>query len=309
MKAMKRKPIIIDTDPGIDDAVAIAVALNSPELDVRLITTVGGNVSLEHTTDNALKLVDFFERDVPVAAGAQGPLIAEFVDASDIHGASGMEGYEFPEPDGSKLLGKTAVEAMRDVILASEESVTLVSLAPMTNIALLLKVFPAVKEKIERIVLMGGTCGRGNKGVLSEFNVASDPEAAAIVFSSGVPIAMAGLDVGWAAMLRPEDSERIRDLNETGKMFYSMFGHYRDGSLKTGLKMYDAHAMAYLLDPGMYETQDVYVGIELAGSMTKGCTLVDLRGRLHKPANATVCIGIDAERFRTWLIDSIARCR
>ena len=309
MKAMKRKPIIIDTDPGIDDAVAIAVALNSFELDVRLITTVGGNVSLEHTTDNALKLVDFFERDVPVAAGAQGPLIAEFVDASDIHGASGMEGYEFPEPDGSKLLGKTAVEAMRDVILASEESVTLVSLAPMTNIALLLKVFPTVKEKIERIVLMGGTCGRGNKGVLSEFNVASDPEAAAIVFSSGVPIAMAGLDVGWAAMLRPEDSERIRDLNETGKMFYSMFGHYRGGSLKTGLKMYDAHAMAYLLDPGMYETQDVYVGIELAGSMTKGCTLVDLRGCLHKPANATVCIGIDAERFRTWLIDSIARCR
>lgn len=309
MKAMKRKPIIIDTDPGIDDAVAIAVALNSFELDVRLITTVGGNVSLEHTTDNALKLVDFFERDVPVAAGAQGPLIAEFVDASDIHGASGMEGYEFPEPDGSKLLGKTAVEAMRDVILASEESVTLVSLAPMTNIALLLKVFPAVKEKIERIVLMGGTCGRGNKGVLSEFNVASDPEAAAIVFSSGVPIAMAGLDVGWAAMLRPEDSERIRDLNETGKMFYSMFGHYRGGSLKTGLKMFDAHAMAYLLDPGMYETQDVYVGIELAGSMTKGCTLVDLRGRLRKPANATVCIGIDAERFRTWLIDSIARCR
>lgn len=309
MKAMKRKPIIIDTDPGIDDAVAIAVALNSFELDVRLITTVGGNVSLEHTTDNALKLVDFFERDVPVAAGAQGPLIAEFVDASDIHGASGMEGYEFPEPDGSNLLGKTAVEAMRDVILASEESVTLVSLAPMTNIALLLKVFPTVKEKIERVVLMGGTCGRGNKGVLSEFNVASDPEAAAIVFSSGVPIAMAGLDVGWAAMLRPEDSERIRDLNETGKMFYSMFGHYRGGSLKTGLKMFDAHAMAYLLDPGMYETQDVYVGIELAGSMTKGCTLVDLRGCLHKPANATVCIGIDAERFRTWLIDSIARCR
>ena len=306
---MKRRPIIIDTDPGIDDAVAIAVALNSPELDVRLITTVGGNVSVEHTTDNALKLVDFFEKDVPVAAGTAGPLIAEFVDASDIHGASGMEGYEFPEPDGSKLLPQTAVEAMRDTLMASEDPVTLVSLAPMTNVALLLKVFPQVREKIERIVLMGGTCGRGNKGVLSEFNVASDPEAAAIVFSSGVPIAMAGLDVGWGAMLCPEDSERIRDLNETGKMFYSMFGHYRGGSLKTGLKMYDAHAMAYLLDPDMYETADVYVGIELDGSMTKGCTLVDLRGYLHKSANATVCTGIDAERFRTWLIDSIARCR
>lgn len=306
---MSSRPIIIDTDPGIDDAVAIAVALNSSELDVRLITTVGGNVSVEHTTDNALKLVDFFKKDVPVAAGAAGPLIAEFVDASDIHGASGMEGYEFPEPDGSKLLPQTAVEAMRDTLMASEDPVTLVSLAPMTNVALLLKVFPQVREKIERIVLMGGTCGRGNKGVLSEFNVASDPEAAAIVFSSGVPIAMAGLDVGWGAMLRPEDSERIRDLNETGKMFYSMFGHYRGGSLKTGLKMYDAHAMAYLLDPDMYETADVYVGIELDGSMTKGCTLVDLRGYLHKPANATVCTGIDAERFRTWFIDSIARCR
>lgn len=306
---MKRKPIIIDTDPGIDDAVAIAVALNSPELDVRLITTVGGNVSVDHTTDNALKLVDFFEKDVPVAAGAAGPLIAEFSDASDIHGASGMEGYEFPAPDGSKLLKKVAIEAMRDAILASDDPVTIVSLAPMTNVALLLKVFPDVRDNIERIVLMGGTCGRGNKGVLSEFNVASDPEAAAIVFGSGVPIAMAGLDVGWAAMLRPEDSERIRDLNETGKMFYAMFGHYRGGSLKTGLKMYDAHAMAYLLDPGMYETQDAYVGIELDGSMTKGCTLVDLRGYLHKPANATVCTGIDAERFRNWLIESIARCK
>ncbi len=306
---MERKPIIIDTDPGIDDAVAIAVALNAPQLDVRLITAVGGNVSLAHTTDNALKLVDFFGADAPVAAGAQGPLIEKFEDASDIHGASGMEGYDFPAPDGSKLSEKCAVEAMRDALLAAEEPVTLVCLAPLTNVALLLKVFPQVREKIERIVLMGGTCGRGNKGVLSEFNVASDPEAAAIVFSSGVAIAMAGLDVGWGAMLRPEDSEKIRGLNETGRMFYSMFEHYRGGSLKTGLKMYDAHALAYLLDPGMYTTQDVYVGIELNGSMTRGCTLVDLNNRLHREPNATVCTAVDAGRFRSWLIDSIARCR
>lgn len=306
---MSKRPVIIDTDPGIDDAVAIAIALFAEELDVRLITTVGGNVGIEHTTDNALKLVSFFNKHVPVARGAAEPLVRELVDASSVHGASGMEGWEFGDPDHTLLLKKNAVDAMRDALLSSEELVTIVALAPLTNVALTLKAYPEVKSHIERIVLMGGTAGRGNKGVLSEFNVATDPEAAAVVFSSGVPITMAGLDVGWAAMLRPEDSEKIRDESPAGEMFYALFSHYRGGSLRTGLKMYDAHAMAVLLCPEMYELVDTYVGVELAGSMTAGCTLVDLKGYLGKPANATVCVGIDADRFRSWMVERLARCK
>ena len=233
---MSRKPVIIDTDPGIDDAVAIAIALFAEELDVRLITTVGGNVGIEHTTDNALKLVTFFKKHVPVAAGAAEPLVRELVDASNVHGASGMEGWEFDEPDRSLLLEKNAVDAMRDALLASEEPVTIIALAPLTNVALTLKAYPEVKSHIERIVLMGG-------------------------------------------------------------------------SLRTGLKMYDAHAMAVLLCPEMYELVDTYVGIELAGSMTAGCTLVDLKGYLGKPANATVCMGIDADRFRSWMVERLAQCK
>lgn len=162
---MSRKPVIIDTDPGIDDAVAIAIALFAEELDVRLITTVGGNVGIEHTTDNALKLVTFFKKRVPVAAGAAEPLVRELVDASNVHGASGMEGWEFDEPDRSLLLEKNAVDAMRDALLASEEPVTIIALAPLTNVALTLKAYPEVKSHIERIVLMGGTAARGPQDV------------------------------------------------------------------------------------------------------------------------------------------------
>ncbi len=306
---VSKTPVIIDTDPGIDDAVALAVAVTAPELDVRLVTTVGGNVSLAHTTDNALKLLEFLGAQVPVAAGAERPLLAEPLDAAAVHGESGLEGWDFPAPGRALLSEKTAVEAMRDVLLAAEEPVTLVCLAPLTNVALLLKVFPQVAEKIGRIVLMGGTAGRGNKGVLSEFNVACDPEAAAIVFQSGLPIAMAGLDVGQAATLRREDCEAIRDQNETGRMLYSLFEHYRGGSLASGLRMYDAHALAYLLEPGMYDAREAHVAIELAGSMTRGCSLVDLRGYLGRPNNATVCLGVDAARFRAWLVGALARCR
>lgn len=306
---MGSRPVIIDTDPGIDDAVALAIALFADELDVRLVTTVAGNVGLGHTTDNALKLLGFFGRRVPVAAGAAEPLIREFVDASDVHGASGMDGWEFGEPDRSLLLGSNAVDAMRATLLASEEPVTVVALAPLTNVALTLKAYPEVKSHIERIVLMGGTASRGNRGVLSEFNVATDPEAADIVFASGVPITMAGLDVGRAAPLRQEDSERIRREGPVGEMLYALFSHYRSGSLRTGLTMYDAHALAVLLCPDMYELVDTYVGVELAGSMTAGCTLVDLAGRLGRPANATVCMGVDAGRFRGWLVERLARCR
>lgn len=305
---MTKRPIIIDTDPGIDDALAIAIALFSDELDVKLITTVAGNVGLDKVTLNALRLLKYFEReDVPVAMGAAEPLIRPYQDASSVHGKTGMEGFDFPEPT-QKVLSENAVDAMRRVLLNSNEPITLLPIGPLTNIALLLKTYPEVKSKIQEIVLMGGSASRGNKGVMSEFNIVSDPEAAYIVFHSGLKVTMVGLDVGLKALVLPEDSEAIREMNKTGKMAYCLFKKYRGGSFNTGLKMYDSSAVAYLLRPDLFQAVETYVDVELAGSMTAGCTLVDLRGYLGQPNNATVCMDIDAQGFRTWFVDSIRRC-
>ena len=303
---MSKRPIIIDTDPGIDDALALAIALFSDELDVRLITTVAGNVSLENVTLNTLRLLTFFGKDVPVAKGAAKPLIVDFVDASNVHGKTGMEGYEFPEPKTELLLKENAVNAMYRAIMESPEPVTLVPIAALTNIALLFAVYPEVKEHIREIVMMGAT--RGNKGVMSEFNIATDPEAAQMVFQSGVPIVMAGLDVGLKALVLPEDSEEIKTMGKVGDMAYHLFKKYRGGSFKTGLKMYDSCAIAYLLCPELYTVEETYVGVELHGTMTAGCTVVDLKGYLHQEPNAKVCMDIDGEKFREWFKASIAKC-
>ncbi|MCS7462253.1 ribonucleoside hydrolase RihC [Paenibacillus doosanensis] len=305
---MTKRPIIIDTDPGIDDAVALAIALYSDQLDVRLITTVAGNVSLDKVTFNALRLMKFFNKDVPVAAGARIPLIKEPIDASDIHGPTGMDGYDFEQPDEGQLLQEHAVNAMRRVIMDSEAPVTIVPIGPLTNIALLLHMYPEVKERIAEIVLMGGSTGRGNAGVMAEFNIYADPEAAKIVFQSGLPLVMVGLDVGLKALVYPEDSEKLKVMNKTGHMMYQLFQKYRGGSMKTGLKMYDSCAVAYLLRPDMFEVAETFVDVELNGSLTSGCTVVDLKNYLKQPANAKVCVDIDPHLFKQWFMESLQKC-
>ena len=305
---MKKRPIIIDTDPGIDDAVAIGIALFSEELDVKLITTVAGNVDLEKVTSNTLKLLKFWNKSIPVAKGASCPLIENPVYATNVHGESGMDGYDFEEGDSSNLLKIHAIEAMYKTIMESDEPITLVPIAPLTNIALLFKVYPEVKSNIKEIVIMGGSASRGNKGVMSEFNVAVDPEAAKIVFSSGLKIVMAGLDVGWKALIYPEDSKLIKTFGTTGEMIYSLFQHYRGGGLKNGLKMYDSCAIAYLLKPEMYTLVDTYVDVELNGEFTKGTTLVDLKGYLKQPNNVRVCMDIDQEMFKDWILKALKKC-
>lgn len=306
---MKKRPIIIDTDPGIDDALAIAIALFSEELDVKLITTVAGNVSLEKVTNNAISLLTFFEKDVPVAKGAEKPLLEPLIDASNVHGASGMEGFDFPEPKKELLLEEHAVNAMKKVILESDEPMTLMPIGPLTNIALLFAMYPEVKSNIKEVVLMGGSATRGNKGVMSEFNIATDPEAAKMVFESGVPIVMAGLDVGWKALVMPEDTEKLLQLGEVGKMAHCLFKKYRGGTFHTGLKMYDSCATAYLLKPELFEVVDTFVDVEVDGALTRGCTVVDLKGYLKRKPNAKVCLDIDGEKFRQWFLESIGKCK
>lgn len=305
---MKKRPIIIDTDPGIDDAIAIAIALKAKELDVRLFTTVVGNVSLDKVTNNLFKLLTFWNVDIPVAMGASEPLIEKLVDASNVHGESGMDGYDFPLPDKSNLLKEHAVEAMRKTIMESKEKITIVPIGPLTNIALLLKTYPEVKNKIEEIVLMGGSAGRGNRGVMSEFNIATDPEAAQIVFSSGLKIVMAGLDVGWKALVYPHDSVLIKDMGKTGEMIYSLLQKYRGRGLQNGLKMYDSTAIAYLLEPEMYEVKETYVEVELNGKLTRGTTVVDFQNYLKKEPNVKVLTDINEEMFKNWLLNALKKC-
>lgn len=307
MSELKRN-VIIDTDPGIDDAVAIAIALYSGELDVKLITTVAGNVSSEKVTLNAKKLITFFGKDTPIAKGAARPLLKDAVDASDIHGATGMEGFDFPQPNDDLLLKEHAVNAIANTIRSSDEKTTIVAIGPLTNIAMFIRMYPELLDKVEEIVMMGGGLGRGNKGVLSEFNIAVDPEAAKIVFTSGLPLALAPLDVAWKSLVVPEDSEKIRDMNNVGNMMYQLFKKYRGGSFQTGLKMYDSFAVAYLLRPEMFTIEETFVGIEVNGEYTAGATSIDLKGYLGRESNCRVCVDVDPDQFKNWFLESIEKC-
>ena len=300
---LKRRPIIIDTDPGIDDAVAIAAAVFCESLDVKLISTVSGNVSINHTTKNAQKLMEFFGKDIPVSQGASKPLIKQLEDASHIHGETGMAGYDFPEPT-KELHKKNSIEAMKDVILSSDEKITIVPIGPLTNIALLLKTYPEVKENIEEIVLMGGSSGRGNHTPAAEFNIYADPEAAKIVLSQGVKTVICPLDVTSIATLDLETINKLRDMNKVGEMFYSLFNHYRGGSVsKGGLKMHDLTTIAYLDKPELFEKVETFVDVETTPGYTEGFMIVDFKGVYKKEANATFCTEINVEEFRKWMLN------
>lgn len=302
---MDRLPIILDTDPGIDDAAAIAAALFAPQLDLRLMTTVAGNVSVEKTTRNALQLLHFWNADVPLAQGAATPLLRSLRDAADVHGESGMEGYDFVGHDRQPL-AKPAFIAIRDALMSAPEPVTLVAIGPLTNIALLLMHSPECTFNIRRLVIMGGSAGRGNFTPNAEFNIAIDPEAAARVFQSGIDIVMCGLDVTNQAMLTPEYLAALPALNRTGKMLHALFSHYRSGTMSTGVRMHDLCAIAWLVRPDLFTVKPCFVAVETQGEYTAGTTVVDIEGRMNKPANAQVALDINVVGFQHWVADVLA---
>nr|WP_154325327.1 ribonucleoside hydrolase RihC [Pantoea sp. 201603H] len=299
---MNRIPIILDTDPGIDDAIALAAALFSPQLDLKLITTVAGNVSVAKTTRNALQLMHFWQADIPVAQGAATPLLRRPRDAANVHGESGMEGYTFVE-HARTTLPVPAFQAIYDCLSASAEPVTLVTIGPLTNIALLLTQYPECKPKIKRLVMMGGSAGRGNLTPTAEFNIAIDPEAAARVFTSGLEIVMCGLDVTNQAILSPDYLAQLSGLNQTGSMLHAIFSHYRSGSMTTGLRMHDLCAIAWLIKPTLFTTQRCFVAVETQGEFTAGTTVVDIDNHLGMPANADVALDLDVTGFRQWVAE------
>jgi pyrimidine-specific ribonucleoside hydrolase len=310
------RPVIFDCDPGHDDAMALLLALSSEELDVRLITTCAGNQTQDKTLLNTLRLLSYIGvTDIEVARGREKPLVRELIIADNIHGESGLDGADLGDPTFGAS-PSTALDAMRRVLAEADESVTIIATGPLTNVAVLLAAYPELKSRIERISIMGGACFGGNWTPAAEFNIYVDPEAADIVFCSGVPIVMSGLDVTHKAIVTPEDIERIRRIgNRTSKImapllefFLSkMSPHFlsEDGRVE-GIRMHDPCAVAYLLAPSIFKGVSCNVEIETAGKWTTGCTVVDYNRRSGRPHNAFVLFEMDREKFVDMLVRAVA---
>jgi len=290
-----KTPIIIDTDPGIDDVIAITAALFAEELDVKLITTVGGNVGIENTTKNAVNLVNFLGKDTPVAKGADQPLLNKLVSAAKVHGESGVGGYQFESKEDSSLLSsKHAVEELRNAILHSNEPITLVPIGPLTNIALLLKMYPEVKNNIKEIVLMGGAVKGGNRTPVAEFNMFVDPHAAKIVFGENVKIVMCGLDVTLQTRISTEDVREIEGFGKVGEMVSQLLSNYDSPSTAADeFAIHDLCTIIYLTRPELFTSKRATVNVVTEGEAS-GCTLT----HYNEEGHVHVVLDVDVEEFR-----------
>jgi inosine-uridine nucleoside N-ribohydrolase len=304
-----RIPIILDCDPGHDDAIALLLALASPEVELLGVTTVHGNQTLEKTTANALRVLDLAGRaDIRVAAGAERPLAREPKVADHVHGESGLDGPFLPPPQHEPVT-EHAVDLMLEKIAASSDPVTLIPTGPLTNIALLLD--QTSGENIERIVLMGGSIAEGNITPAAEFNIWADPEAADRVLHSGLDVTIIGLDVTHKALLTPPIGERLRTTGRTGIFvaelveFFSRY--HRETYGWDGAPIHDAVAVAHVIRPGLVETKRRNVEVELASELCRGRTVVDLWNRTDRAANAQVGVDIDVDGFFELLVERIAR--
>ena len=303
-------PILVDCDPGHDDAIALLLALASPELDVLGVTTVAGNQTLDKTTANALRVLEFVGRgDVPVAAGAERPLLRAQHAAAHVHGETGLDGPDLPPPRGAPV-DAHAVDFLAERLGASARPVTLVAVGPLTNVALLLARHPEAAESVERVVLMGGSIGEGNVTPAAEFNIWADPEAAARVFTSGLDVTMIGLDVTHEALLMEDDAERLRATGRTGRMIAELFDFFHGYHVRQygfeGSPIHDAVAVAHVFVEGLVETRERHVAIDCASELCRGRTVVDLWRRTENAPNAHVGVAIDGRRFIELLLERIA---
>jgi purine nucleosidase/pyrimidine-specific ribonucleoside hydrolase len=295
-------PILLDCDPGHDDAIALLLALGSDELELRGVTTVAGNQTLEKTTANAIRVLELAGRaEIPVAAGAHRPLVREPRVAADVHGETGLDGPDLP-PAQREPSPKHAIDFLAERVAGA----TLVATGPLTNVALLLARHPEAKP--ERIVLMGGAIAEGNVTPAAEFNIWADPEAAQRVFTSGLDVTMVGLDVTHRALVRPE---QLREAGRIGQVvaelleFYGGFHHAVYGW--DGSPIHDAVAVAHLIDPELLEVERLNVRVDTESELCRGRTVVDLWRRTGLEPTANVAVGIDSERFVDLLQERLAR--
>lgn len=306
-----RHPIIIDCDPGHDDAIAIVLALASPELEVKAITSSAGNQTPDKTLRNVLRMLTLAGRqDIPVAGGAARPLMRDLIIADNVHGESGLDGPTLPEPAFAPQ-DCTAVELMAKVLRESETPVTLVATGPQTNVALLLNGYPQLHHKIDRIVIMGGAMTLGNWTPAAEFNIYVDPEAAEIVFQSGLPVVMAGLDVTHKAQIHEEDIERFRAIGNpvatvVAELLDFFLQYHKDEKWGfSGAPLHDPCTIARLLKPEIFTTIDRWVGVETRGKYTQGMTVVDYYFLTTNKPNANVMVDIDRKAFIDLLADRL----
>jgi inosine-uridine nucleoside N-ribohydrolase len=303
-------PILLDCDPGHDDAIAILLALASPEVELLGITTVAGNTTLPNATANALRVLELAGREeISVAAGADRPLVRELEVAAYVHGESGLDGPVLPPPR-SRPVDVDAVDFLAERILGSPRPVTLVPTGPLTNVALLLARRREAAALLDRIVLMGGAIAEGNTTPAAEFNVWADPEAAYRVFTSGLPVTMVGLDVTHRALMLPEHAERLRRSGRAGAVVAELFDFFHRFHAKTygfpGSPIHDAVAVAEVIRPGLVETKRRHVAIELGSELCRGRTVVDLWRRTGQEPNVDVGVGVDASSFLELLVERIA---
>ena len=321
--------IILDTDPGVDDAMAIFLALRSPELKVEAITAVSGNVPLELTLPNALRLAEIAGRtDIPVAGGASVPLVRRLITAKYVHGNNGLGGVDFPAPK-IKPVAEPAAELISRLVRNNPGQITIVAVGPLTNIATVLRAEPEIAHLIPEIVIMGGSLSGGNITPAAEFNLYVDPEAARIVFDAGIPLTMVGLDVTEKVLLR-EEHVRVLERGQNpvsqaaGKIMRATLARAHHGVDATVIAMHDPLTVASLIDRKLLKFADYYVEVETEGELTAGMTV----GYAHSPVrssapmamaapsqpdsempfhpNARVAVGVDAERFFNLLIPRLS---
>jgi pyrimidine-specific ribonucleoside hydrolase len=270
--------IIIDTDPGVDDALAILLALRSPELKVEAITPVAGNVPLDYTLPNALRLVEIAGRtDVPVAAGASHPLVRNLITAAHVHGNNGLAGVEFPAPK-VKPVQESATEIIRRLVRSSPGEISIVAVGPLTNVAIALRNDPELSGLLRSIVIMGGSLSGGNVTPAAEFNLYADPEAARIVFDAGVPLTMVGLDVTRKVLFTPEHLKSLQAgatpwSQAAARIMGATIERLNRGPRPMLEAMHDPLTVANLIDPGILKFQDYYVEVETQGEFTAGETV------------------------------------
>ena len=298
---MEKTKIILDCDPGHDDAVAIMLAGKSPAIDLLGITVVAGNQTLEKTVRNALNVTAWLDIDVPVYAGCGQPMIREKMVAGDIHGESGLDGPVFP-PLEKKAEDMHAVDFIIRTLMASDGDITMVTTGPMTNLAMAMRMEPRIVEKIRRIVLMGGSYTNGNVTPAAEFNIIADADAAYVCFTSGRPITMVGLDVTRKVLCYPEIVERMAKVgNKASQLFVDLMGHFCKTQKEifgwAGGPLHDPVTVACLIDPSVLNTKPMNAQVDIRSTSSYGRTNCDYFGYMQLPATADVAIDIDVEKF------------
>lgn len=323
--ASAAKKIIFDTDPGSDDALALMLALNSPELDVRAITVVPGNVTAQMGLENALRMVSLANRcDIPVAAGAQHPLFQKLITAEFFHGKNGLANIELP-PSKCKVDTRFGPDLIIQLVHASPHEITLVPVGPLTNIALAVEKDPSIVPLVKEVILMGGSITGGNVNASAEANIYNDPEAAQIVFQAGWPVTMVGLEVGDKALFTKKYLDQLSSTHGPINDFIAAVLKYLvDLSVQfgeAGTPMYDPSAVAVAIDATLVKTQDMRVDVETRGEFTRGETVGNRRGYVERnvlhgdryviegadkvPPNAKVCVDVEADRFLQLFVSRI----